>query len=221
MKRSFSTGEAARLCGLTPSTLRRWVRRGALKAHRTPGGNIRILLEHLLDFLRECDMPVQIADAPQPETLVVWVETPAIRRALLDAAGEWKDRIHMLAVSDHASLAWALEHADPAYVVFEADGRDGARCAQIRRASDIARIAMLVNGRPADPDAQADLTAHVHEAEGAGWAAPLLAELLNGQARTGADSKETSDARDTKPLDPTRRTGRTDSPDAVLRKDER
>ena len=221
MKRSFSTGEAARLCGLTPSTLRRWVSRGALKAHRTPGGNIRILLEHLLDFLREFDMPVQIADAPQPETLVVWVETPAIRRALLDAAGERKDRVHLLAVSDHASLAWALEHADPAYVVFEADGQDGVRCAQIRRACEAVRIAMLVNGRPADMDADVDLTTHVHEADKADWAAPLLAELLNGHGKSAAAPDEPRAPCDNNPSNSTRRTGRTDSPDAVLRTDER
>ena len=37
-----STGDAARLLGVSRSSARRWISEGRLEARRTPGGNVRI-----------------------------------------------------------------------------------------------------------------------------------------------------------------------------------
>ena len=43
--------DAARLAGVHPSTLRRWVAAGQLRAHRTPGGQHRYARGDLADTL--------------------------------------------------------------------------------------------------------------------------------------------------------------------------
>jgi excisionase family DNA binding protein len=49
---ALTTGEAARLCGLSRSTLRRAVASGQLSAWRTPGQHLRFSRQACLEFLR-------------------------------------------------------------------------------------------------------------------------------------------------------------------------
>jgi excisionase family DNA binding protein len=49
---TITTGEAARLCGLSRSTLRRAVAAGQLSAWRTPGQHLRFTRQACVDFLR-------------------------------------------------------------------------------------------------------------------------------------------------------------------------
>jgi len=49
---ALTTGEAARLCGLSRSTLRRAVAAGHLSAWRTPGQHLRFSREACAEFLR-------------------------------------------------------------------------------------------------------------------------------------------------------------------------
>ena len=43
MDRFVTIREAARLTSVTPRTIRRWVAKGAVQAHATPGGQLRVL----------------------------------------------------------------------------------------------------------------------------------------------------------------------------------
>jgi excisionase family DNA binding protein len=47
---TLTTGQAARLCGVTPDTVLKWVKAGKLCASRTPGGHCRIHPEDLAPF---------------------------------------------------------------------------------------------------------------------------------------------------------------------------
>jgi excisionase family DNA binding protein len=49
---ALTTGEAARLCGLSRSTLRRAVASGQLTAWRTPGQHLRFSRQACIEFLR-------------------------------------------------------------------------------------------------------------------------------------------------------------------------
>ena len=48
----LTTGEAARLCGLSRSTLRRAVAAGQISASRTPGQHLRFSRQACVEFLR-------------------------------------------------------------------------------------------------------------------------------------------------------------------------
>jgi excisionase family DNA binding protein len=48
----LTAGEAARLCALSRSTLRRMVAAGRISAWRTPGQHLRVSRQDCLDYLR-------------------------------------------------------------------------------------------------------------------------------------------------------------------------
>ncbi|MHC5038636.1 MAG: response regulator [Planctomycetota bacterium] len=50
----FTTHQVARIFGVNPGTVVRWIKEGHLTAHRTPGGHNRISRDELVRFLTEC-----------------------------------------------------------------------------------------------------------------------------------------------------------------------
>lgn len=54
----LTTRKIANLCGVSPTTIIRWIESGDLKAFKLPSGHRRVLLEELIDFLQRFDMPI-------------------------------------------------------------------------------------------------------------------------------------------------------------------
>jgi excisionase family DNA binding protein len=54
----FTTHDAARILGIHPFTVGRWIDQGLLKAHRTAGGHRRVRGPELRKYLLEHDMPI-------------------------------------------------------------------------------------------------------------------------------------------------------------------
>ncbi len=59
----LSTGQAARLCSVTPDTIRKWIKSGRLRAVRTAGGHHRLELHELAPFVSQ---PLGGEDCPAP-----------------------------------------------------------------------------------------------------------------------------------------------------------
>ncbi len=79
--RFLTTGDVARLCGVTRDGVGHWIRAGKLPAFRTPGGHFRVRAEDLRAFLR--GTPAGRATAQSPETKVLVVDDEAAIRSLL------------------------------------------------------------------------------------------------------------------------------------------
>lgn len=58
MDRFLSTGQVSRLCGVSPVTVAKWVDRGSLQGHVTPGGHRRVTVDDLIGFLKRYRMKV-------------------------------------------------------------------------------------------------------------------------------------------------------------------
>ena len=48
MERLVTVRDAARLTGVTPRTIQRWVQKGAVTAYATPGGQLRVVPKECL-----------------------------------------------------------------------------------------------------------------------------------------------------------------------------
>ncbi len=67
--RIFSALEVADICGVVNQTAINWIRNGFLKAFTTPGGQYRVYLEDLVEFLKARGMriPAELAEAAEEE----------------------------------------------------------------------------------------------------------------------------------------------------------
>lgn len=64
MNKSYSSGDVAKICNVTPRTIIRWISAGKLNSFKLPGrGNNRVAEDDLIAFLHANQMPI-------PETLV-------------------------------------------------------------------------------------------------------------------------------------------------------
>ena len=67
----LTAGEAARLCALSRSTLRRMVAAGRIAAWRTPGQHLRVSRQDCLDYLRSvgaAELAGRVTDPRAPAT---------------------------------------------------------------------------------------------------------------------------------------------------------
>lgn len=60
--RAVSTGEAASYCFVTSDTIVNWIKSGLIRAQRTAGGQYRILVHHLREFMEERKMDTGLLD---------------------------------------------------------------------------------------------------------------------------------------------------------------
>ncbi len=135
-RQSYTSGQEAKLCGLGISTIKRWVKRGALKAYRTPGGDLRILRPHLIDFMREFEIPLhRIGEPATASALLLAVRQGELRDRLLEAVQGYPETIDLRLAEDDLELGSALASQRPSHVITESQGRekDRARLRHIRQ----------------------------------------------------------------------------------------
>lgn len=71
---SYSSIDLARILGIHRVTVTNWIKKGALKAIRTPGGRYKVSKEDLISFLDTHGMPIPAFLRVQEKKLVVAVD---------------------------------------------------------------------------------------------------------------------------------------------------
>lgn len=65
-KNILTTGEVAKICRVSSKTVQKWVDSGLLTGYRLPGGrDRRILLNELVRFMKENNMPLTLLPAEE------------------------------------------------------------------------------------------------------------------------------------------------------------
>ena len=70
--KALSTGQVARYCYVTSYTIVNWIKSGRLKAHRTAGGQYRVLVSDLRRFLLTNSMRTDLLDEEQHTRPYCW-----------------------------------------------------------------------------------------------------------------------------------------------------
>src|SRR5690606_3123887 len=88
----LTSGEAARLCGVSFKTILRWIDRGLLQSYKLPGrGDHRITVDELRRFMRDNGIPDPTNESLSPRVLIVEDDPPmarSIERVLIKAGYE-------------------------------------------------------------------------------------------------------------------------------------
>ena len=91
-EKTFTTFEAARLCGVFHTTVINWVNKGKLKARVTPGGHRRIPLSALIVFMKKYEMPIPSTIADAHKHILILDDEPMLTRLFEKGFVKHKDR---------------------------------------------------------------------------------------------------------------------------------
>jgi len=81
---SYSSIDLARILGIHRVTVTNWIKKGALKAIRTPGGRYRVSREDLISFLDAHGMPIPAFLRVKEKKLVVAIDDDEMILTLLE-----------------------------------------------------------------------------------------------------------------------------------------
>ena len=136
----FTTWEAGRYCGVSPYTVRHWVRAGKLQAYVTPGGHRRIRRQDLDAFLLAHGMPLPSDfNSGGKRVLLLMSESEGLIRSLEGRSGAFEFR----AAPSPFDAGMLLATYDPHLFIVEldAEGWDGlALCRRIHQTPQTAHI---------------------------------------------------------------------------------
>lgn len=149
-KRTFSTGQAAKICDVAPRTVSKWFDSGCLKGYRIPGSkDRRIPRDQLIRFLKENGMPLGELANQQCRVLLVGVNRVV--------GGQIADLLPGVAAIESAASAFeagvACETWKPDVVVLDlwlGRGESIEMAARIRMSLPESRLVALVGEDGAD-----------------------------------------------------------------------
>ena len=143
----FTTYDVGRMTGTDPTTVMKWMDKGLMRAHRTPGGHRRVKAEDLRTFLlaHQMPLPVELGGAQSIRVLLVDDDAEvlkALSKGLARARPEWE----ILTRESALQALLAMPKLLPDVLVFdifmpETDGF--TLCKQLRKNEDTCSIRLL------------------------------------------------------------------------------
>lgn len=142
MSKAFTTGQAARMCGVSIRTLKRWLERGEMTGYRLPGsGEWRIPRQELVSFMVRHGIPLgELASTPERRILVAGEETEVVNVLALDGRLE----VEQAATGYEACLKAGELHPDVVIIDLATLGADGLELARTLRNNHTTRQAKIL-----------------------------------------------------------------------------
>ena len=138
MARSLSTFAIAEMLHVDPGSVANWIDQELLKAHRTPGGHRRVVLDDLLEFLREHKMPIPPELGPTPVKILVVDDEQAITKLIVRAIKMQHSDYEVIEAHDgfQAGTLIATLHPDVVILDLRMPGMDGYEVCRMIKGQD-------------------------------------------------------------------------------------
>ncbi|MFQ6110453.1 MAG: response regulator [Nitrospinota bacterium] len=120
IKRRFTTGKVAELCGVSVMSVWNWINEGKLKAYRTPGGHFRILADDFDAFIKDYQIPLE-GETPAFEgkrVMVVDDEADEVE-AIIAGLHRRIPQVEFSSASDGYEALLKIGHAKPHLVILD------------------------------------------------------------------------------------------------------
>jgi excisionase family DNA binding protein len=117
-KKTATTTEAARLCGVSHSTVIKWFDTGLIEGFRLPGsGDRRLLLASLHKFMKENNIPVPETIAGEMYKVLVVDDDPRVHKMFQVAFPS--DRFEVYAASDGYTAGLVTQKTRPHVIILD------------------------------------------------------------------------------------------------------
>ena len=187
----FTTGQAAKICRVSPRTITGWFDSGRLRGYRIPGNQERrIPREYLIKFLKEHGMPFDdLENNAMAKVLIVAQDAVMIENIKRELSLESSFKVAVVANSFDAGIQTESFHPDCIIIDFSI-GRTEVLliCQRLRNNSKLTEV-ILVILLPDDDSPSLISKAFINETFKKPFDVCLLAErlqvLVNAKKRTG------------------------------------
>jgi len=185
--------ELARLCGVSPDTVRGWCNRKHIKFASTPGGHKRFQREDVLEFLKSHGFPIPKAGKLAPVRVLVIDDDDAFRNSLV-AALQKAIVFNVKEAADGYEAGKMIRMFAPDVVILDLvmPGIDGIKvCQDIRSAYKTAEIKIIVvTGFPDEEMFQKALNAGADVCLAKPVDVERLINLIHGEYRSSGKPKK-------------------------------
>jgi excisionase family DNA binding protein len=140
----IGTFEAAKYCGVTYSTISRWIDSGKIKAFRTEGGHRKIVRKDLIKFMKSRHIPLDEILAAGKNKVVIVEDDPEMIKVYKDIFK--KDKLTIEVAESGFKAGALIASVQPHLVILDiklpdVDGREV--CAFVRGKSDLSDTKIL------------------------------------------------------------------------------
>lgn len=129
-----------------PGSVANWIDQGLLRAHRTPGGHRRVVVDDLVVFLRGHDMPIPPEVQAAPVRVLIVDDEPAITKLVARALAEAHPQCEVLEAHDGFRAGTIVATAKPDVVILDLrmPGMDGFEVCSLIKSQEATRHAEVL-----------------------------------------------------------------------------
>jgi excisionase family DNA binding protein len=155
LKNVYTTGEAAKVCGVSQQTIIRCFDRGELRGFRVPGSKFRrIPLEQLKAFMRENSIPIENLSGTYKKKVVAVDDEESIIDLLKDVIGE-DNRFELRTASTGFAAGALIQEFRPDIILldFKLPDVNGTEvCRYVRANPELVDVKIIMISGVAHPD---------------------------------------------------------------------
>lgn len=146
MARNLSTFAIAEMLHVDPGSVANWIDQGLLKAHRTPGGHRRVVIDHLIEFLREHKMPVPPELGSTPIRILVVDDEEAVAKLIARAIRTQYPDYEVVEANDGFRAGATIATLRPDVVILDLrmPGMDGYEVCRMIKSQEATRHAEVI-----------------------------------------------------------------------------